>query len=162
MDKQQKRIVLIVALLLVVMVVAIIVVAALKKNSVGDFVPPPLEANAVAGVPDPLPEAFGTLTVNPEFVVGVCACPSLEGTNLGVYLTAYESNTCYVKIQIFDEDMNLLGESGLLKPGEYLAAVPLFVPTETKTLRATILAYEPETYYSLGSANINLAIASGK
>ena len=104
MDKQQKIVILVLAILLALVTLAVIIVAALGTNRAGKFDPPPFEENAVAGVPDPLPSAFGTITVNPGFVVGACAYPSLEGSELGVYLTSHKNNTCWVKIQIYDEE----------------------------------------------------------
>jgi hypothetical protein len=154
---------LVLAILLALVTLAVIIVAALGTNRAGKFDPPPFEENAVAGVPDPLPSAFGTITVNPGFVVGACAYPSLEGSELGVYLTSHKNNTCWVKIQIYDEEKRLLGQSGLLQPGEYLPTVWLSeAPAGAEVLHATILAYEPESYYSLGAVNIDLGLTMPK
>ena len=163
MDKQQKIIVSVFAVVLALMLVTLIVVSSCVRSAVGDFVPPPFEENAVLGVPEPLPVGFGTMTVNPELVIGACAFPSLTGNSLGVYLTSHQNNTSWIKIRIYDKDKNLLGESGLLKPGEYLASVDLTVlPKDLTTLYATVLAYEPDTYYSTGSANLQFSVAQNK
>lgn len=52
-----------------------------------------------------------------------------------------------------------MGETGLLKPGEYVKTVTL-----TKTLAAgeniklKIMGYEPETYESAGSVSLNVTV----
>lgn len=56
-------------------------------------------------------------------------------------------------MRILDEAGNILGESGLLRPGEYVRAVRLEkIPKQPTPVSLKIMAYEPETYYSAGSA----------
>ena len=57
-----------------------------------------------------------------------------------------------------DEQGNILGESGVLKPGQYIRSMQLEnVPQQAGIVLAKILTYEPETWYSMGSASAQLA-----
>ena len=76
-----------------------------------------------------------------------------------VWLTNPEENTVWLKVRILDEKGNILGESGLVRPGEYVRSVKLdSLPKETVDVSLKIMAYEPETYYSAGSAVLNTTL----
>ena len=61
--------------------------------------------------------------------------------------------------RILDEQDAVLGESGLIRPGEYVQAVKLdTVPRSTANVSLKIMAYEPETYYSAGSARLKTVL----
>ena len=58
----------------------------------------------------------------------------------------------WLKARILDGSGAVLGETGLLRPGEYVRAAALnTVPAQTVPVTVKIMAYEPETYYSAGS-----------
>lgn len=57
---------------------------------------------------------------------------------------------------MLDKDGKVLGETGLVKPGQYVQPLTLdTVPKQTETVKVKIMAYEPETYYSAGAASLN-------
>ena len=158
MDKQQKIILVILGALIIALLVAVIAVSLLEKEpDIGEFVPPSFEVNAQKGMPQTFPESFGTMTVRPGFVIGMCAAPLLDGSSLDLCFTSPETNTVWMKVRVYDEAGNQLGESGLLKPGEHLATLVLAdVPQKTEKLVAIVLSYEPDTYYSEGSVKVEL------
>lgn len=58
----------------------------------------------------------------------------------------------WLKVRLLTEDGAVLGESGLLRPGQYVRSVTLTtVPEQTVPVLLKIMAYEPDTYYSAGS-----------
>ena len=158
MDKRQKLILFILAALLLVTLAAVIAVALRDTEPViGEFIPPSFEENAMEGMPVQPPSGFGMMTVTPEFVIGMCAAPSLDGASLGLYFTSPATNTVWMKVRVCDENGNVLGESGLLKPGEHLPTLVLIDDSiTTDRLYATVLSYEPDTYYSEGSVKVEL------
>ena len=85
--------------------------------------------------------------------------PTVDGQNLTVYFTNTEGNEKNLKLRVLDTEGNILGETGLIKPGEYVKNVTL-----TKTLAAgekiklKIMGYEPETYESAGSVSLNVTV----
>ena len=116
------------------------------------FTPPPFDPAAQSGIPDvPKNLGYGELDAT---VFRFSAAGALTADNGGtdLWLTNPADSTVWLKARILDADGALLGESGLLRPGEYVQSVTLDrVPAQTAPVTVKIMAYEPETYYSAGS-----------
>ena len=163
MTKLQKIILTVMAALMLLLVFALIAVTAEPRQEtvVGDFVPPAFDAAAQSGVPvEPDPAwGYNSLTLTETVSVSLCANITLENSAARVYFTSHEGNTGWMKIKLLDADGNLLGESGLLRPGEYVEFVPLSrIPDSGGLIVAKVLLYEPDTYLSLGSAAIQVML----
>ena len=162
MEKSQKIILAVLgAILLVLLVVTIVVVVDRNKTVYGDFVPPPFDENAVKGRPDNVDKAFeyGELQLREGYVVLMARSPAVEDGAATLYLTAPESNKVWVRVELYDEKGNLLGGSGVLRPGEYVNAIELErVPKKTGLVVAKIISYEPDTYYSYGVAQAQIML----
>ena len=77
-----------------------------------------------------------------------------------MWLTNPVSNTVWLKVRVLDEKGNTLGETGLIKPGEYVQSVTLdTVPKTGKPIVLKIMAYQPDTYYSEGAVSLNTKIS---
>lgn len=128
-----------------------------KDSSV--FSPPPFDENAQQGEPE-VPEGLGYSRLDAqEYQVSLCGAPVVRDGNAILYLTNLASNEVWLKVRILDEDGQMLGESGLLKPGEYVEAVKLSsVPEEDIAVQLKLMAYEPETYYSAGAASLSTTL----
>ena len=62
---------------------------------------------------------------------------------------------------MLDGNGNILGETGLIRPGEYVKDVALTENlTAGKKIKLKIMGYEPETYFSAGYATLNTAVGS--
>lgn len=128
---------------------------------VGEFVPPPFEENALPGAPEDLDPAlgYGPLSLDEGFQVALCGAPEAREDALALYLTSLPDNTVWVRARVLDGEGGTLGESGLLRPGEYLPDLPLTRPLpKDGQVTVKLLSYEPETYYSRGSAGVKLAV----
>lgn len=164
MTTLQKAILSVMAVILAVMVCAAVYLAFFWDPGTvrGEFVPPEFDPAAVSGTPARVAEnrGYGELTLNQDTTVSMCANVYIENNAALVYLTAREGNAGWIKIKIMDTDGTILGESGLLRPGEYVKSVALSRVPETGTIvTVKILVYEPETYLSLGSATAQVRIA---
>ena len=133
------------------------------KQDTAEFTPPPFEPAAMAGVPE-VPESLGYISPYQEgmgYRFSVCGNVVMEGSNAAVYLTNPEENDVWLKLRVLDENDNILGETGLIRPGEYVKDVAL---TENLTagtkIKLKIMSYELETYFSAGSATLNTTIGS--
>lgn len=128
-----------------------------------EFTPPPFEAAAVQGTPE-VPEELGYSSPYAEgmsYRFSVCGNVVMDGSEAVVYLTNPAENEVWLKLRILDENGNRLGETGLIKPGEYVKAVFLEKPLEAGTkIRLKIMGYEPETYRSAGAIVMNTAIGN--
>lgn len=120
------------------------------------FTPPPFEANAKKGVPD-VSEGLGYSQLDATaYKVSLCGNPSMEGSSADIWLTNPADNKVWFKLRIFDREGSILGESGLLKPGEYVQKISLKEePKPAQEIIMKIMAYEPDTYYSAGAVTLN-------
>lgn len=130
-------------------------------REIGEFTPPPFEENAVSGVPD-VPDDLGYSAPYKEgmsYRFSICGNVMTEGTDAVVYLTNPSDGEVWMKVRILDSKGKILGESGLIKPGEYVRSVALsYAPAAGTEIKLKIMGYEPETYYSAGSATLNTVI----
>ena len=138
----------IVCLLCLAMMAAALVYT--QSPAQGEFTPPPFEESAVSGIPD-VPEELGWQELDAQaFQVGVCGAVVLEGSQV------------WLKLRILDEDGDVLGETGLIRPGEYVQSVTFdTVPAPGTAISMKLMAYEPETYHSAGAVTLNTTIQSG-
>ena len=146
------------AVVLIVMIVALCIP---KEAPKGEFVPPAFDDAAVVGTPE-VPEGLGYSSPYQEgmaYRFSVCGNVKMNGNMATVYLTNDAENDVYLKLRVLDAEGNILGETGLIKPGEYVKdaklskALAAGIPIKLK-----IMSYEPETYMSAGSAALNTKI----
>jgi hypothetical protein len=147
------------AISLVVMVLALQVSP--KKTSPG-FIPPPFEENAVTGIPD-VPQDLGWSQLDAKvYQASICGVLRLDGQTTDVWFTNPQSNTVWLKLRVLDEQDHILGETGILKPGEYVRSVHFDrIPEHGQRIRLKLMGYEPDTYHSAGSVTMNTTIEGG-
>ena len=131
------------------------------KQGTVEFIQPPFDAAAMAGVPE-VPESLGYISPYQEgmgYRFSVCGNVVMEGNAAAVYLTNPEENDVWLKLRVLDENGNILGETGLIRPGEYVKDVALTEDLSAGTkIKLKIMGYETETYFSAGSATLNTTI----
>lgn len=165
MNKLQKMVLFILSGILVIMLGVLIVRTNDAANSteprIGDFIAPEFDVNAVTGKPENIDTILNYQNIVIEDRISVSMCGNLfveEGT-VDVYFTSDENNDFHAKVKIYSFDGKLLGETGLIKPGEYVESIVLdTVPEASTSVIAKILTYEPNTYYSKGSINATIVL----
>lgn len=127
------------------------------------FVPPPFEAAAVEGTPENIPDALGYGTLDATaYRLALCGAPAAENGTARLYFTNPAENTVWLKVRIYSASGTLLGESGLLKPGQYVEAVPLTTtPAQSTAVSLKVMAYEPGTYQSAGAVTLTTTLTVG-
>lgn len=144
-------------------VVVMTVVLCIPKEKRGEFTPPPFEANAISGVPT-VDESLGYSEIYREgmgFSALICGGVTVDGKNARVYFTNPADNTVWLKVRIMDTAGNILGESGILKPGEYVEHVTLGGELAVGTkISIKIMAYEAETYHSEGAVVLGTTVGA--
>ena len=61
-----------------------------------------------------------------------------------------------MKLRIFDDKGNVIAETGLIKPNEYLKTVSFdTIPNNNSKIVMKIMTYEPNTYYSGGAVSLS-------
>ena len=153
---------LVVCLLGAACVVALLVLIAVarasaqKQTTVGEFTPPPFESAAVFGVPEVDDElGWSELTVRSGYVVHVCGVlrADADGT-VAVWFSSDADNNVWLKLRLKNSDGQTVGETGILKPGEYVELMKLNDEAKSGDVILQIMGYEPETYYSAGSVTL--------
>ena len=145
-------------------VVLLAVTLLTSERGDGDgFIPPPFEAAAVAGTPD-VPAELGYSRIyreGMEFSAWVCGNPSFSGNAMTVYLTNPAENNLWMKLRVLDAEGNILGETGLIRPGEYVERVALNRElVEGTEIQLKIMTYEPHTYYSAGAVSLRTRVGA--
>ena len=127
------------------------------------FTPPPFDATAEQGVPT-VPEELGYSSPFKDgmsYRFSICGNVVVDDGKAVVYLTNPAENAVWLKVRLLAADGTLLGETGLIRPGEYVRAVDLTtVPASDSQIQLKIMGYEPETYRSAGSVTLNTMIGT--
>lgn len=161
--KQKKNYILPLAAVLCIVSLVLMVFALTRQDTqtvMGEFTPPPFDSSAVVGSPA-VPDNLGWQELDAQaYKVGICGKVIPDGNTADVWLTNPVSNTVWLKVRVLDEKGNTLGETGLIKPGEYVQSVTLdTVPKTGKPIVLKIMAYQPDTYYSEGAVSLNTTIS---
>lgn len=162
MKKKKNMPLILAAVICVLSVIAMFAALSAGGKQEAAFTPPPFEASAQAGTPV-VPEGLGWSELDAKaFRASVCGVIVPAGETADVWLTNPEDNAVWLKLRVLDADGNILGETGLLRPGEYVQSVTLrSMPKSGSTITLKLMAYEPETYYSAGAASLNTTIRLG-
>ena len=161
--KQKKNYILPLAAVLCVLSLAVMVFALTRQEvqtEMGEFTPPPFDSSAVVGTPA-VPDGLGWQELDAQaYIVGICGKFIPNGNTADVWLTNPVSNTVWLKVRVLDEKGNILGETGLVRPGEYVQFVELDnVPKAGTPIVLKIMAYQPDTYYSEGAVSLSTKVA---
>ena len=160
MEKIHKIILGVLSGILIVGIIVTVIVAVMGGNS-NKFTPPPFDKAAVSGMPEIEDEslAYSALALKEGFIMNACANPVVENGEAIVYFTSDANNTVWVRLMLFTVDGEQLGSTGLLRAGEYVRSIALTHEiTEDTPIIMKFLSYEPKTYYSQGSVDINVVL----
>lgn len=124
-----------------------------------NFIPPDFDSEAIIGIPEP-PQELGWSEISQvgmSYRVGICGNGNIIINNgiADVYFFNSETNTVWLKLRVLDEQDNIIYETGLIKPKEYIKSIRFDEVKDGEKIKLKIMAYEPETYYSEGSIILN-------
>ena len=162
MKKQKNTPLLLAAGICVICIAVMCFALASPKEATGPFTPPPFALDAQSGVPQ-APENLGWSMLDARvYRVGICGEVRIQDGSADLWLTNPEDNNLWLKLRVLDEKGNVLAETGLIRPGEYLQTVDFTqMPSPGEKIQLKIMAYEPQTYYSAGSVVLNTTAAEG-
>lgn len=134
-----------------------------SEREKADFTPPPFDATAVQGTPE-VPEGLGWSEIDAQvYRASICSVIIAEEGTADVWLTNPENNEVWLKLRLIDSSGQVLGETGIIRPGEYVQSVKLNTEVETgESVSMKLMGYVPETYYSAGSVTLNTSIEEEK
>lgn len=124
------------------------------------FSPPPFEKNAVSGKPDAKNiKSYSEMQAADAYIFGLCGEVTAKDGYVDVYFTSIEGNNAWLKIRILDENENIIAESGLIKPGQYIKSVKLNTEINSAiNVTLKVMGYEPETYFSAGAVTLKTTL----
>ena len=148
---------------IITFLVMMIALSVTKEPPRGEFVPPAFESMALQGIPE-VPEELDHSSPYRDgmaYRFSVCANVTMDSRSATVYFTNAQENDVYLKLRVLDENGKILGETGLLKPGEYVKDVQLLreLPSGTGII-LKIMSYIPDTYMSAGSVVLHTTIGT--
>lgn len=162
-SKQRGNQTLAICLLGAACVVALLVLIAVALTSASDrtsgFTPPPFDPAALSGIPE-VDESLGwsELSLKPGYVAHVCGVLRANADETAeVWFSSDAENTVWMKLRMKNADGETIGETGILKPGEYVEKIKL-TSTDPGEVTLEIMGYEPETYYSAGSVSLKTTL----
>lgn len=162
MSKKQKAISILLTFIALSAIVFMILVVSSSDSEIeyGEFVPPKFDENSVTGEPDvPENSGYSLMNISDEYNIYVCGKLKLKDDNVDVYFTSDFNNSVWTKLQVLDNSNNIIGETGVIKPGEYVKSVTLNSEIQKdESVKLKVVGYEPETYHSAGSASMNTTI----
>lgn len=138
--------------------VSVMIFAVIKTiNDKEAVAPPAFDSTAIMGTPDvPGNLGYSPLEVEQGYKVYVCGNLLAIGSNVDVYFTSPETNAVWLLLRVTDETGAVLGETGMIRPGEYVKTLTLnTAPDKEKSVKLKIIAYRPETYTSMGTVGLN-------
>lgn len=124
------------------------------------YEPPPLEPNAITGVPD-VPDnlRYGELDAAGRFTFSIAATMYQEEDGaVKLFLTNHEDNEAYIMCEVVCiESGRTIYRSGLLRPGEYVERLhPLrIIKNEAKRVEVYVYALALEDYISVGQVTLD-------
>ncbi len=162
MDKQQKMIITALSALVAILLIVTLVLrlSGGKETVVGEFQPPEFDKLATLGTPQVDSSLnYKEISVAEGFKFSMCGNLTRQSDRCIIYFTSAPDNNVWLLVKIFDQSGNLLGQSGLLRPGEYVEYIALYSNVGANTpVTVKVLSYEPDTYISCGSAGANLVL----
>lgn len=142
----------------------LIALLAPKEAERGEFTPPEFDPAAQQGTPD-VPAELGWFTPQAEGLtlrVSLCGEVLVKDGKADVYFTNHSENENWMLLRVLDAEGNILAQTGIIKPGEYLKTIEFdTVPQDGQAIVYKVMSYEPDTYYSAGSITLRTTAQLG-
>ncbi len=104
-------------------------------------------------------KGYSEMQAADAYVFGLCGEVTAKDGYVDVYFTSIEGNNAWLKIRILDENENIIAESGLIKPGQYIKSVKLNTEINSAiNVTLKVMGYEPETYFSAGAVTLKTTL----
>ncbi len=162
MSKKQKMLLISLSVISAISILVMVLTLLFSANNVeyGEFVPPEFDESAVLGEPDVPEEAgYSLMNISDDYNIYICGKLHLNNEAVDVYFTSDYGNSALVRLEVLDEDNKIIGETGLIKPGEYVKSVKITKNiTSDSKVKMRVIGYDSDTYSSAGSASMSTTI----
>ena len=163
MSKNNKRLIAVLTTICCISVLLMIVsLIATSTTEIAEFTPPNFDINAINDKPD-IDEDSGWGKIWQEgmgYHFYFNGKLKLNDQTVDAYFYNPPENNCYLKIRVFNVQGNIIYESGLIRPGEYLKTIKFAsYVSANENISIKIMSYNPENYTSMGSVILNTSIS---
>ena len=155
--KNNKLVIILLTILIILISIIIVLLVSIKDKET--FKIPDFDKE-ISVIPDSLNYEKSVLNILNGYSVYISPNPKMVDDNyLKIDFVSVKTNSVYVKVRIFDKMGNVIGETGLLKPGDYLEKVKLNKNLEVNDgLTYKIMGYDKDTYISAGSVSLSTKV----
>lgn len=131
-----------------------------KEEVVGEFTAPAFESNAQEGIPEVDNASYTEVYMDGmSFRAYVCALFFVEDGMAQVYFTNIEENEAWLKLRIWNQDGEIVAETGVIQSGEYVEWITFTEEVSSgEGIILELMSYEEETYQSLGTVTLNTVL----
>lgn len=143
-----------------VMLLSVMIWTGTNSGKKAEFVPPAFDQSAVDGEPTvPDDAGYTPLRVEQGYMFYVCGSIKYQNGSADVFLTSPKDNRVWLMMRAYDEKGKVIGETGLIRPGQYLKSISLSKEyKQDANIKLKVIAYQPDTYYSMGNVDLNMKL----
>jgi len=157
MKKNKFVIILVGVLFILISIIILLFVSIERKNK---FIEPAFDKN-VSAIPKDIIYEPSVIEVSEGYNIYIDAVPSIKDNKLVVNFISLETNNIWIKIRLLNENEGIVGESGLVKPGEYLKSIILDKKINNNDkIIYEIIGYEIDSYLSAGTIKLNTKVGA--
>lgn len=155
---KKNKITIILSIILIILV-SIIIFLLININSKKQFKKPEFDKNATT-IPEKLEYKEKAIKISEGYSLYIEPIPQLDQkNNLILNLVSLKENKIWIKVRILNAKEEIIGETGLIKPGEYVKKIQLNQSLQKDDkITYKIMGYEKEKYTSAGTISLNTRI----
>ena len=156
MKKNKYTIILTTILIILICIIIMLFINITNKQT---FHKPQFETNAINEIPKELNYEESIVEISEGYSLYIDGIPTIKNNELILNLISLKENSVWIKIRVLNEKEQIIAESGLLKPGEYLKSIKLNRKASKKdNITYMIIGYEIDSYLSAGTISLNTRI----
>lgn len=143
--------------LIFIFAILIFILSLIYYNDKVRYVRPKFDENAISGIPELDDDDYKKISPEGLYNFSLLSIPKLNNNKLLLYFTNDGSNLVYLKVRIYKDD-KIIGESDLIKPGEFIEYVNVNGVRKDDTVLIKVMSYNMNNYYSEGVVKLNVEI----
>lgn len=155
--KNNKSITILIVILIILVLIIIALLINIKNKSA--FIKPKFDKNVSIEMPEHIDYKSATINISKNYSIYIDGMPTIENNDLIINFISMEDNNVWIKVRVLNEKEQIVAESGVLKPGEYLRSIKTTKKlSKNNKLTYVIIGYEVDTYLSAGTIELNTKV----
>lgn len=153
----KNKLTIVLGVIFILLIISIVLIGTNIKNK-QEFVKPPFDKNVIKGVPEVDNFSTQVLEVKEGYKIYINPKPVLDNNSLIVNFTSLENNNILLKVRILSDE-KIIGESGVIKPGEYVKKVKISKRLNKEDeISYVIMGYDKDSYMSEGTIKLSTKV----